>query len=243
MAQESLTADIETALRTAGDPRRAAGEKHYLKSDLEHLGVGVPGIRAIVKAACAARLPLDHDQLIGAVTALWREPLHEDRMAAIELLKAHQGTLAPGDIDLVERFVRDSRTWAYVDELAARIAGGLVERFPELAQTLDRWAVDDDVWLRRAALLALLVPLREGRGDFDRFGHYADQMLEERAFLIRKAIGWVLRDVSRQRPDLVFAWLEPRAARASRVTLTEAVKYLSSEQRVAITTARTAAAG
>ena len=35
---------------------------------------------------------------------------------------------------------------------------------------------------------------------------------EEREFFIRKAIGWVLRDTSRTRPELVYAWLRPRAA-------------------------------
>ncbi len=29
MGQDSLAADIETALRAAGDPRRAAGEKRF----------------------------------------------------------------------------------------------------------------------------------------------------------------------------------------------------------------------
>jgi len=52
-------------------------------------------------------------------------------------------------------------------------------------------------------------------------------MLEEKEFFIRKAIGWVLRDTGRKRPDLVYAWLLPRAGRASGVTLTEAVKPLS----------------
>ena len=58
----------------------------------------------------------------------------------------------------------------------------------------------------------LLVALRQGGGDFERFGRYADAMLEEREFFIRKAIGWVLRDTGRKRPELVFEWLLPRAA-------------------------------
>ena len=43
-------------------------------------------------------------------------------------------------------------------------------------------------------------------------------MLDEKEFFIRKAIGWVLRETSKQRPDEVYAWLLPRAAgrRASR---------------------------
>jgi hypothetical protein len=101
--------------------------------------------------------------------------------------------------------------WALVDGLAEHVMGGLTERCPELATTLDRWARDDDFWLRRSAMLALLRPLRRGEGDFERFSRYADQMLEEKEFFIRKAIGWVLRDTAKRRPEMIAAWLAPRA--------------------------------
>jgi 3-methyladenine DNA glycosylase AlkD len=96
---------------------------------------------------------------------------------------------------------------------------------------LDRWAQDEDFWLRRSALLAQLVPLRRGEGDFARFGRYADATLGEREFFIRKAIGWVLRETGKKRPALVYAWLRPRADRASGVTVHEAVRYLPAEKR------------
>ena len=114
----------------------------------------------------------------------------------------------------------------------------MAERDPDFGPVLDRWAVDEDFWIRRAAMLALLVPLRRGGGDFDRFSRYADSMLEEREFFIRKAIGWVLRDTAKRRPDLVFDWLLPRASRASVVTIREALKPLSEDQRRAILAAR-----
>ena len=54
-------------------------------------------------------------------------------------------------------------------------------------------------------------------------------MLDEREFFIRKAIGWVLREagsggLTRSRPG----WRHARA-RASGVTMREAVKYLPSD--------------
>jgi 3-methyladenine DNA glycosylase AlkD len=146
--------------------------------------------------------------------------------------------LQAADIELVERLLRQAQTWALVDELAAVVVGGLVEHHAELGSVLDRWAVDDDFWIRRSVLLALLVPLRRGDGDFQRFSRYADGMLDEEEFFIRKAIGWVLRDTARKRPDLVYRWLLPRAARASGVTVREAVKPLSAEQRAAVLAAR-----
>jgi 3-methyladenine DNA glycosylase AlkD len=108
--------------------------------------------------------------------------------------------------------------------------GELLLRHQGAVSKLDRWARDTDFWVRRAALLAQLKPLRNG-APFARFGRYADAMLDEKEFFIRKAIGWVLKETGRTRPDEVFEWLTPRAHRASGVTMRQAVKYLSPEQR------------
>jgi 3-methyladenine DNA glycosylase AlkD len=151
---------------------------------------------------------------------------------------SYSSHLLASDMALLERLLREARTWALVDGLAASVVGPLVERDPKAADMLDRWAVDEDFWLRRSALLALLVPLRRGEGDFERFSTYADAMLDERELFVRKAIGWVLRDTARKRPEMVYDWLLPRATRAAPVTLREAVKPLSDEQRDMILSAR-----
>jgi 3-methyladenine DNA glycosylase AlkD len=235
---EALAEEIDSELRSGGTPERAEKEKAYLKSELQHYGTSVPATRAAVKAIARQHPDLTHDQLIALVDELWAGPVHERRMACVELLDLYGDRLGPGDTVVLERLLRESGTWALVDGLAASVLGRLVERSPEMGAVLDRWATDGDFWLRRSALLALLVPLRQGRGDFDRFGRYADAMLHEREFFIRKAIGWVLRDTGRKRPDLVYQWLLPRAPQASGVTVREAVKPLSAAQRAAILAAR-----
>ena len=59
-------------------------------------------------------------------------------------------------------------------------------------------------------------------------------MLDEREFFIRKAIGWVLRETGKLRPDLVREWLAPRIDRVAGLTLREAVKYLPPDDREAL---------
>jgi len=59
-------------------------------------------------------------------------------------------------------------------------------------------------------------------------------MVDEREFFIRKAIGWVLRDVSRKRPELAFAFLAEHIDRVSGLTLREGAKYLTAAQREAL---------
>jgi 3-methyladenine DNA glycosylase AlkD len=223
--------EIAFSLHAVSDPERAVQEKRYLKSEFAHMGVSVPALRRVAKDFAAKRPEIPHGELLQLVDALWSEPVHEPRMAAVELLDLYGSLLEPEDLSVIERLIRESKTWALVDGLAVNVAGRLVERFPELGAVLDRWAQDEDFWLRRSALLAQLVPLRRGEGDFARFGRYADAMLGEREFFIRKAIGWVLRETGKKRPELVYAWLRPRADRASGVTVREAVKYLPAKKR------------
>ena len=234
---EAVAAEIDAGLRRLGTAERAEKEKAYLRSDLRHYGTTMPAMRQVVKDV-SRRHALGHDDVIALVEVLWSVPVHERRAASAELLEQLVDQLEPHDIELLERLLRESRTWALVDGLAASVVGPLVERHPELTAVLDRWAVDDDFWIRRSALLALLGPLRKGEGDFARFGRYADAMLDEKEFFIRKAIGWVLRDTAKRRPDMVYEWLLPRARRASGVTVREAVKRLGDQQRASILDAR-----
>jgi 3-methyladenine DNA glycosylase AlkD len=220
----AVAAEIESALRAIGTPERAESEKRYLKSDLAFLGATVWQIRATVKDATRGQVP-DHDRLVELVTGLWAEPVHERRMAAVMLLDVHPELLSAADLPLIERLIRESRTWAYVDALAGDVVGGILTADPRVEATLDRWASDDDFWVRRSSLLAELRPLRAG-ADFGPFLSRADAMLDEKEFFIRKAIGWVLREVGKRRPTEVATWLAPRTDRASGVTMREAVRYL-----------------
>ena len=44
----------------------------------------------------------------------------------------------------------------------------------------------------------------------------------------------MLRETGKKRPDLVYEWTLPRAARMSGVTRREAIKPLTEEQRLAV---------
>jgi 3-methyladenine DNA glycosylase AlkD len=234
---EQLADLLTDELRAVGDPDRAAQEKAYLKSDLEFFGESVWEIRRVTKAFVNGAPPMSHDDLVALVAALWAAPVFERRMAAVVLLELHPRLLSAADLPLIERLVRESLTWALVDALATDVVGGILKRAPtEVTPVLDQWSTDPDFWVRRASLLGELQGLRAG-GDLTPFLRRADAMLDEKEFFIRKAIGWVLREVGKRRPDEVLAWLAPRTDRASGVTMREAVKYLPADDRDRLMTA------
>lgn len=225
---ERFLGDLLVALSVHADPARAASEQGYLKSQREFLGVTVPVARKVV-AEEVRRHGVDRpDDVIAVAECCWEHPSFDARRAAVEVLMLRHATLRPIDLPVLETMIRDAETWALVDGLATKVVGSIVTRHPvECGPVLDRWATDpDSFWVRRSAMLALLDDLRAGDGDWDRFCRYADSMLHEREFFIRKAIGWILRDTSKRRPEMVWAWVEPRLDEMSGVTRREALKYL-----------------
>ena len=219
----ALARMIEAELRRATRPERAAAERRYLKSDLSFIGATLAEVRGAAKTV-SRDAALDHDGVVALAEALWSKRVFERRMAAVIVLALHAEALAPEDLTLVEQLVRESGTWALVDPLATDVVGEIAWHH-RIRRTLERWAKDHDFWVRRASLLAELKPLKRGAA-FEPFARRADDMLEEAEFFIRKAIGWVLREMSKSRPAEVEAWIAPRTRRASGVTMREAVKYL-----------------
>lgn len=227
---------LDDELRAAGDPERAIKEQAYLKSDLTFYGAGLPAIRQAVRRVRREHPEFATTTVVDLAHALWAAPVFERRMAAAVVLDRYVTVLGPDTLARIEPLIRDSHTWALVDTLATDSVARIVAADPHhrtTDATLRRWAADHDFWVRRSALLAhlLLVGKHGSFETWDRFAGFADAMLDEREFFVRKAIGWVLREASKSRPQLVADWVRPRISRISGVSLREAVRYLPDADR------------
>ena len=67
------------------------------------------------------------------------------------------------------------------------------------------WSTDDDLWLRRLAIIAQLGRLADL--DRDLLADVIEQNADDREFFIRKASGWALRDAARTDPEWVRAFV------------------------------------
>lgn len=238
-ATASVT-QLQARLKRSADPARASAQQAYLKSPLRHLGLRVGEVRRIERGWVREQGAMSHDELWEFIGELWRSPIYELRFCAVDALSYRVELLGPADLPELRTMIGGTFTWALVDPLSIDVVGRVVEGMgsAEVDAVLDPWSTDTSFWVRRASLLCQMRVVRGPGDSADRFFRYADAMLDEKEFFIRKAIGWVLRDMSRRRPDVVFDWLRPRADRASTVTIREAVKYLSADQRQDILDAR-----
>jgi 3-methyladenine DNA glycosylase AlkD len=219
----SAAAFFRDRFRAEGDADTAKAQRAYMKSELHFHGVSAAQLRAAARDFCSAR-ELDRESLRAVVDELYAIDDFDLHSAAVAILERNRKLVTARDAAWLIRLVRASHCWAHVDWLATKIVPHALGSDPSVK--LRAWARDRDFWVRRTALLAQHDELRAGRGDFALFCELAVPMLGEREFFIRKAIGWVLREVSKKRPALVREVVASHGAQMSGLTRREATKYL-----------------
>ncbi|MFI6846722.1 DNA alkylation repair protein [Kitasatospora sp. NPDC050467] len=218
---------LRAALEDSAVPGRAEAERAYLKSGLDHLGVPVPAMRALVRNTLRAAPGLDRAGVLELAEELWAPPVHESRSCALLLLEYRAELLLPEDTAFLERLLRECATWAHVDLLASKVAGALLLRAPDTAADFLRWSRDEEQWVRRGGVLTYVLALRdpgEFPHHFEEFTALADPLLTDPRFFVRKAVGWTLREGVKHHPAEVTGWLGRRLDRVSGLTLREAIR-------------------
>lgn len=224
----ALIDQVTDQLSAIATPERAEREKAYLKSELRFLGATVPQIQAAAKAAVKRMGKLERGDLQELARLCFASDLHEHRSLACALLQSNAKKLNAADLPWLAEAIDASKTWAYVDVLAVHPVGSIAARYPQEAQAvLAQWAVHGNFWRRRSALLALLGAWR-AKTPFagELFEAWSVPMIAEKEFFIRKAIGWVLRELAKRDPDYVRGYLLRHADRMSGLSRREAEKGL-----------------
>lgn len=201
---------VAATLEREGDGYRADAERERLRSDLAFVGASVGAVRGTVRDLGRRRPGMTRDEAVALASELWRSRVYEQRLAAVVLLQAHVARLDNGDLTRIEGFVRDARLRALVDPLALDVIGPLVDGLAGSARAradaaLDRWSGEQDVWLRRAALLSPSRPLRAGGGDWDAFlrrARVAGAAPRGGHDVVREAVERIHAEVAAARPDL-----------------------------------------
>jgi 3-methyladenine DNA glycosylase AlkD len=221
---------VQRRLRALANPAQAkilrrffrTGPGEYGEGDV-FLGVMVPVSRKI--AATFRRLPL------AEIRKLLRSRVHEERLVALLLLVRRFSAAAEPERRRIFRLYLRSRryinSWDLVDLTAPNIVGAYLadrDRAP-----LRRLARSPNLWLRRIAIVATHWFIR--RNDFRDTLQIAAMLRNDREDLIRKAVGWMLREVGKRDPEAEESFLRAHAARMPRTMLRYAIERFPEPKR------------
>jgi 3-methyladenine DNA glycosylase AlkD len=220
---------VRVALREAGDPVVAAGQQAYMKSAMPYHGVTAPRLKQVLRPILATYAPTDRRTWGATVRELWDGATHREERYAATAVARHRAAHSwqdPEALGLYRHMVVTGAWWDHVDEIAGHLVGGvLAHHRSEVTPVIRDWAREEDLWLRRTAVLCQV--RHHADTDTDLLHDVIEANLADRSFWVRKAIGWALRDYSRTNPAWVRAEVDRLGDRLSGLSRREATRRLT----------------
>ena len=209
--------EVQRALIAVADPAKVRPMQGYMKDIAPFLGIAAPQRRAAVKSLGYPAA----DEVLDVARALWALPEREYAYVACDYLEraSHNG---PVDmLTVVDELARSKSWWDTVDSLA-HVTANLVAANASLGADMERWIVDENMWIARIAMLHQLG--RKEATDTERLFRFCLVQAPSREFFLRKAIGWALRDYAWTDPSAVSAFVDEHRRTLSALSIREAVK-------------------
>jgi 3-methyladenine DNA glycosylase AlkD len=216
-------------LNAAANAEAAVAAAAYHKVERPYLGIKVPQIEELTdqwRAECST------DQRVQLASDLWDTNIHEARIAAAKLF--NQARIKPDDAavwGLICAWVPQFDAWAIADHVCIA-AQKRITADPNRIDTVEGWTSHENMWTRRAALVATLPFTKQNFPKpfeleiRDRVLTWAAGYCDDKDWFIQKAIAWWLRDLSKHDADRTAHFLEEHGHRMKTFARKEAAQYL-----------------
>ena len=189
-----------------GDAQIAKEQSAYMRNQFPFLGLKSPVLRAAADAYFKESGPVGKNEVMHFALACANYPEREMFNIAIDVLHKYSKHLEEKHIHDIKTLIIQGAWWDTTDGIAPNVVAKLVTQYPNLLSLMDEWIEDENMWIRRSAILYALKFKK--KTDWERLQTYILMRAHEKEFFIQKAIGWVLREYSKTNPDEVIQFIQ-----------------------------------
>lgn len=227
----SLLKTTRTQLKAAAEPEFADGVRWFFKEPVKPYGVRTPRLRELARLAYAQvkHWPVaDRDRF---VAELWKSGMLEEGVIVCHLYRRFAKSCGDREFAMFERWIdRYVRNWSHCDGVSTWLIAASIANRPGLADRLAVWTKSKNRWKRRSAAVSLIQEAKQGRNTETIF-HICDLLLDDADDMVRKGVGWLLKETYPKRPREVLEFLGPYRATAPRLVLRLAAEKMTARNR------------
>lgn len=193
--------DIIKQFKKHEDSEQAESMAAYMKDNFSFMGLARP-VRNSLQKEFIQKARKKKEINWKFVFRCWELPEREYQYLALDYIIASRKALHKADMSKLQDMIVQKSWWDTVDIIAAKLVGELCTRYPELIDDyVLKWAGNENIWLRRSALLFQLKYKNET--DSVILDCIIRENIGSKEFFINKAIGWALREYSKTSPEWV----------------------------------------
>ncbi|MBN2046506.1 MAG: DNA alkylation repair protein [Anaerolineaceae bacterium] len=136
----------------------------------------------------------------------------------------------------IDHFVDLFNGWGTTDDFGTSVLQPLLQKFPaRVLAMLREWNRSENMWKRRASMVAFARGVGESGDYTDECMELADNLLFDSEDLVQKAVGWALKDNLRGNPEKVLAYVKSLRRRGvSSVITLYAIRDLKGAKRAEV---------
>lgn len=236
-------ARVSAALRRLARPAGTFDAARYFRGDhnLRFYNVGTDRMRALARDIYLAnRTEWTVSDAVRLADELMRDPHLETKSVGIEIVARFRREVTPRLLLVWKRWLaRDlAANWATTDAICGALTGPLLAAHPHLIRQMRTWARHRNMWVRRASIVSLIVPMRHGLGVGEAY-RIARVLHADQNDLIQKAVGWTLREAGKQDSLRLERYLRANGPIIPRTTLRYAIeRFPAAKRRDILTSSR-----
>ena len=216
---------ITNTLNDNKNSKDAIQMQRYLKTTMPFYGVKSPILNTIVNDVNNLHLISNQEEYNSVIMDIWNLSHREEKYISIKLARKWKKYITLEALTVYEKMIREGQWWDFIDPISQGLIGILLmkNRF-KMNKILDKWIKDENLWIRRSAILAHLK--HKENTDYKKLFEYCLKCAHEKEFFIQKAIGWVLREFSKTEPEIVYAFIQDNERVLSNLSKREGMKYI-----------------
>jgi len=216
---------ITNTLNDNKNSKDAIQMQRYLKTTMPFYGVKSPILNTIVNDVNNLHLISNQEEYNSVIMDIWNLSHREEKYISIKLARKWKKYITLEALTVYEKMIREGQWWDFIDPISQGLIGILLmnNRF-KMNKILDKWIKDENLWIRRSAILAHLK--HKENTDYKKLFEYCLKCAHEKEFFIQKAIGWALREFSKTEPEIVYAFIQDNERVLSNLSKREGMKYI-----------------
>ena len=216
---------ITNTLNDNKNSKDAIQMQRYLKTTMPFYGVKSPILNTIVNDVNNLHLISNQEEYNSVIMDIWNLSHREEKYISIKLARKWKKYITLEALTVYEKMIREGQWWDFIDPISQGLIGILLmkNRF-KMNKILDKWIKDENLWIRRSAILAHLK--HKENTDYKKLFEYCLKCAHEKEFFIQKAIGWALREFSKTEPEIVYTFIQDNQQVLSNLSKREGMKYI-----------------
>ena len=221
MSKKLIAGLHQTIKNITGRDHPMADRKFHKHHEYLSYGLTASEFRMLLKDFQPQFLALSFEERMALAKKLLEEDIGELGHIGLYIITLSVKELGPEQFDFLDGLPERFRSWSHVDHLALGVIQPLLWRYrKETLKLLDEWSRSPIRWKRRASIVTFVRKAAKSGEFTEEVIRLSENLIWDEEDIVRKGVGWALKDNLRSAPDRLLPYIEDLRRRGVPSTIT-----------------------